>query len=118
MIKLTDLLNEVRIVPPTDKAALLNEIADHDIFLFSALTYSDSNIESFLNEVGYNDMREFADHENPEYVKLVESYLKHIKPGEIYRVTSQSHPVAGYKMVRAWGFGDDELEDLIILTKF
>ena len=118
MIKLTDLLNEVRIIPPTDKAALLNEIANLDIHLLSPLTYSDGNVENFLNEVGYNDMKEYADHEDPEYVKLAESYFKHIKPGEVYRVISQSHPVAGYKMVRAWGFGDDELEDLIILTKF
>lgn len=50
MIKLTSLLNEVRIVPFTDKAKLIDDIADYDLYLLSTLTYSDSNLSDFLDQ--------------------------------------------------------------------
>jgi hypothetical protein len=118
MIKLTSLLNEVRIVPFTDKAKLIDDIADYDLYLLSTLTYSDSNLSDFLDHFGYNDMQEYIDNEPEESVKFTESYLKHIKPGEVYRISNTSTPVAGYKMVKAWSRESEELDDLIILTKF
>jgi hypothetical protein len=64
-------------------------------------------------------MEEFKEEEDLGAAELAELYFKHIKPGEVYRVTNQSEPVAGYKMIRSWSFGyREELDDIIILTKF
>ena len=119
MIKLTDLLNEVNVAPIINKPELINQIAEYDIYLLSALTYSNSDINEFLGHYGYNSMEEYIeDVPGEEAIKLVKLYFKHIKPGEIHRVVQQSEPIAGYKMVRSWSFYDDEMDDLIILTKF
>ena len=119
MIKLTDLLNEVNIAPAVDKAKLLGKIANYSLYLLSYLTYSNSNVNEFLDNYGYNDMEEFEQEEDAEATELAKLYFKNIRPGEVHRVLNQSEPVAGYKMVRAWSYGfREEIDDIIILTKF
>ena len=116
--KNANLLNEVNIEPAVNKSELLGKIAQYSVYLLSALTYSNSNVDEFLDNYGYNDLEEFEQEEDAEATALVKSYLRYIKPGEIRRVVNQSEPVAGYKMVRSWSFEDDEMNDLLILTKF
>ena len=76
MIKLTDLLNEVNIAPAVDKAKLLGKIANYSLYLLSYLTYSNSNVNEFLDNYGYNDMKEFEQEEDVEATELAKLYFK------------------------------------------
>jgi hypothetical protein len=70
MIKLTDQLNEVNIAPAVDKAKLLGKIANYSLYLLSYLTYSNSNVNEFLDNYGYNDMKEFEQEEDVELFEI------------------------------------------------
>jgi hypothetical protein len=119
MIKLTDLLNEVNIAPSVNKPELLNKIADYSLYLLSYLTYSNSDINEFLDNYGYNSMEEFKQEEDAEAAELAELYLKYIRPGEVHRVMRTLEPVTGYKNIMIWSYSYvEEMDDIIILTKF
>jgi hypothetical protein len=125
MIKLTDILNEARVIPQgiiNKKQALDNLIDFNEYFLYSVV--NSNTLEEFLKAYDYDTLPELLtgeygyEEENlKDAIKVIESYYRAIQPEDIKMLGTGNKrtDISGYRYAEQICVGDD---CFTILTKF
>jgi hypothetical protein len=125
MIKLTDILNEARVVPQgmNDKQKIIDDIWEFNEYFLYSLTGAPT-VKDWIKSYGYDEFTSLSaflqdewnyEDENLEEAKqLIETYFRVIQPGDIKLVKGKTN-ISGYKYVEEICVDDD---CYVIATKF
>jgi hypothetical protein len=127
MIKLTDILNEARVVPVgmTNKQKIIDNIWNFNPYFLYGLI-GKATIKDWIETHGYDestslskflqDEWNYKDENLKEATQLIETYFKSIKPEDI-KIANGKTDISGYKHIEeVCPEGDDDC--YVIITKF
>lgn len=125
MIKLTDILNEARVVPQgiTNKKQALDNLIDfNEYFLYSVI--NSNTLEEFIKAYDHDTLPELLEGEYgyegenlKDAIKVIEAFYRAIQPGDIKLLGTgnEKTDISGYKYAEQICVDDD---CFTILTKF
>jgi len=119
MIKLANILNEVKVQPPLNKRKAFVDMRQFSETMLVNMIPHES-LRDFIEYYGYDSLEDllidnFGINNPEEYILKITSYYNAIKPGDIVLIGYNLTPVVGY--MNAIIISDDERE-YSILTKF
>jgi hypothetical protein len=124
MIKLTNILNEIKVVQPVNKMKAFKDMLEFDEGILTYLIQYDT-LNDFMDEYGYDSLEELLEDnygiDDPQsYTPYITNYFNYIKPGDITIIGENITPITGYKnaieIVR--DSGDRCLDRYFIALKF
>jgi len=124
MIKLTNILSEIKVNQPVNKMKAFTNMLDFDEEMLASMVSFES-LDDFIDEYGYDSLEEvLTDNygiDDPQpYIPLITNYYKAIKPGDVAFVGQQIKPISGYKnaMIIQRDIGEREPIYYFLLLKF
>lgn len=124
MIKLTNILSEIKVNPPVNKMRVFKDMLELDEGMLTYLIQYDT-LNEWMDEYGYASLEELLEDiygiNNPQpYISLITNYFNVIRPGDITIIGENITPIMGYKnaMEIARDSGDRCLDRYYIALKF
>lgn len=101
MIKLTNILNEIKVVQPINKMKAFTDMLEFDEGMLTYLIQYDT-LNDFVDESGYDSLEElleddFGINDPQSYTPYITNYYNAIKPGDVTIIGENITPITGYK---------------------
>lgn len=128
MIKLTDIVDEIKVRPPLNPREVIDELSEFNLFLLIEVLYYNT-LSEFKEAHGYSDFGledllfdEFGyqGEELDKAIQLIENYYRTVHPGDvkIIQYTDGKIDISGYKnAITKYAYDTDDCY-YTILTKF
>jgi hypothetical protein len=127
MIKLTNILSEIKVNQPVNKMRAFTNILNFDEEMLASMVTFES-LNDFIGEYGYDSLEEvltdnYGINDPQPYIPLITNYYNAIKPGDVAFVKDYEPtitPISGYKnaIVVQRNIGEREPLYYYLLLKF